>query len=203
MSVRPQLWVFAGPNGAGKSTLARKHIVGRVRIVNPDDIAREIAPDHHGDPAVMMKAGRMAVQERRALLAAGESFAMETTLTGQSELAFMAEARKRGFKVNLVFVGVRSVDYSRGRVAERVKRGGHPVARPDIERRFPRSMEHLSKAMRLAHRTFVVDNTGIRERLLLSRENKRTRFVSRSMPQWARDAIPAALRRVKERGIEL
>lgn len=98
---RPQLWVIAGPNGAGKSTLARHYLAGRIEIVNPDDIAQQIAPDRRNDPAVAGRAGRIAIERRRALLAAGQSFAFETTLTGHSERAVMAEARDRGFKVNL------------------------------------------------------------------------------------------------------
>ncbi|MEK9499123.1 hypothetical protein V2H77_22210 [Photorhabdus sp. P32] len=41
MTHRPQLWVIAGPNGAGKSTLVRRHLTGKLPVVNPDDIARK------------------------------------------------------------------------------------------------------------------------------------------------------------------
>lgn len=32
--MRPQLWVIAGPNGAGKSTLVKRHILGKIEVVN-------------------------------------------------------------------------------------------------------------------------------------------------------------------------
>lgn len=105
MTSKPQLWVFAGPNGAGKSTLAAKYIAGRIPIVNPDVIALDIAPGNV-DPSVMLRAGRLAIEERRSFLAAGATFAMETTLTGQGELRFMQAAREQNYKVNLVFVGL-------------------------------------------------------------------------------------------------
>lgn len=196
----PQLWVFAGPNGAGKSTVARRYMAGRIEIVNPDDIARQIAPGRQ-DATIM--AGRLAIERRKALLDARQSFAIETTLTGQSERTFMAEARERGFKVNLVFVGISDLTQSRSRVAERVRRGGHSVPQADQERRFARSMAHLAGAMQIADRVLVLDNTGNRRRLLLSRENGRTKLVSRNLPQWARAAIPAAMRRIATRGVEL
>ncbi len=61
MTDRPQLWVFAGPNGAGKSTLvARFRVADRMTLVNPDTIARQIKPDHRGDAATMLQAGRIA-----------------------------------------------------------------------------------------------------------------------------------------------
>lgn len=37
--MRPQLWVIAAPNGAGKSTLVKRHIMGKMAVVIPDDIA--------------------------------------------------------------------------------------------------------------------------------------------------------------------
>jgi predicted ABC-type ATPase len=133
----PQLWVFAGPNGAGKSTLvARFHVADRMTLVNPDTIARQIKPDHRDDTATMLKAGRIAAMQRRALIQAGQSFAMETTLTGQSELRMMADAQAAGYKITLVYVGLADALTSLARVRERVARGGHDVPAAIIMRRY-------------------------------------------------------------------
>lgn len=191
---KPQLWVVAGPNGAGKSTLVRRYVRGRVPVVNPDDIAREIDPHHHGQPGTMLRAGRLSLQQRQTLLRAGKSFVLETTLTGRSELNFMKQARDRGYKLNLVYVGVRDIEQSRSRVAERTRSGGHPVPIADILRRFDRSMQNLPPAMRLSDRVLVLDNSGARERLLLRIENGRAGHVARRMPAWAEKAIAASLR---------
>jgi predicted ABC-type ATPase len=134
---RPQLWVIAGPNGAGKSTLvARYRLADRIPVVNPDVIAREIKPDHRGEPAIMLKAGKLAASRRRALLRARESLAIETTLTGHSELRVMRDARDAGFKVTLVFVNVRNALTSIARVRERVAAGGHDVPSAIVRRRY-------------------------------------------------------------------
>jgi len=199
----PQLWVFAGPNGAGKTTLARRYVAGRIEIVNPDEIARQIEPQNFDDSRVVALAGRQAVERRRALLEAGETFGIETTLTGRGALAFMAAARERGFKINLVFVGIKDAQQSFSRVGARVQLGGHSVPDEAIARRFNQSMANLPKAMKLADRALVFDNTGKRRRLILSREKARTKGVRRSLPQWALAAIPAAMRRVAPRGVEL
>jgi|TARA_R110002124_G_scaffold106505_1_gene258542 predicted ABC-type ATPase len=199
---RPQLWVFAGPNGAGKSTLAAKYIAGRIPIVNPDVLAREIAPGNY-DPAVMLRAGRLAIDQRRAMLAASETFAIETTLTGRGEIAFMQQARAAGYKVNLVFIGLNQVEDSRARVSTRVIAGGHPVPDADLSRRFARSLGNLPWAMRIAHRSIILDNTGKRYRLVLNRGRNHNRFVSRSLPAWAKSAIPTVLRHSPEMGMEL
>lgn len=180
----PHLWIFAGPNGAGKSTLAQRYVARRIEIINPDNIAVEIAPNQQATPAIASKAGRIAIEQRHALLKLGCSFAIETTLSGQSECAFMKDALDRGFKVNLVFVGISSVLQSRSRVAERILRGGHAVPPADIERRFGRSMSHLTQAIQIAHRVLLLDNSGKRLRLLVSCENGRIKHISAHLPRW-------------------
>lgn len=171
---RPQLWVFAGPNGAGKSTIADQYAKDRLAIINPDNIARELPRTPTG-ALDEREAGKRAIQERTRRLGAGESFGIETTLSGNSELKLMRDASTAGFKVNLIYVGIPSAEASAIRVAERVTVGGHNVSRDDTDRRYARTMGNLPEAMRIADRSFILDNSGKRHRLLLTRENDRTR----------------------------
>jgi predicted ABC-type ATPase len=156
---RPQLWVFAGPSGAGKSTLVAGRLRDRLPIVTPDVIAVEISRDHPDTPAIM-EAGKIAVKRRLTLLSELCSFAIETTLSGSSEIRLMRDAANLGYKVNLVFVGLRSGAISQGRFAHRVRMGLHYVPPEDILRRYQRSMDNLPVAMGIAARTLVIDNTG-------------------------------------------
>jgi predicted ABC-type ATPase len=189
----PHLWIFAGPNGAGKSTLTACYLRNRLPIVNPDVIAANLAGHSRGSSAVI-EAGKVAVRQRAAFLGSRKSFAIETTLSGNSEIRLMRDAVAAGYKVNLVFIGVRSTLISQGRVAHRVRMGLHSVPPEDIVRRFPRSLENLPIAMRLADRTIIVDNTGEGFRLLLIRENGKTRTYGRKLPGWLLQAVPQELR---------
>jgi predicted ABC-type ATPase len=193
---RSQLWVFAGPNGAGKSTVvARFRISERIRVVNPDMIAQQIKLGHRNEPSVMLRAGRLAASERRALLKAEQSFAFETTLTGHSEIRVMEQARKAGYKANLVFIGVADGLTALARVREREAVGGHSVPAELVMRRYSKSLTNLPAALRLADRCFILDNTGTRPRLLMTIDGGRARNVSRNLPNWVRRAIPQAVRR--------
>lgn len=96
----------------------------------------------------------------------------------------MKDALDRGFKINLVFVGVSSVYQSRSRVSERILRGGHAVPPADIKRRFGRSMTHLAQAIQIAHRVLLIDNSSKRLRLLVSCENGRVKHISAHLPRW-------------------
>ena len=189
----PQLWVVAGPNGAGKSTLVSDRLHGRLPFVNPDEIARRIAPTDFDNPKTVLQAGREAVKERRGHLAAGRSFAIETTLTGKSALGLIDEAKAKGYKVNLVFVGLDDVTLSQARVAARVRSGGHNVPDEDLERRFSRSLENLERASTRVDRLWVMDNSGERRRLILSSVQNQARFMSNKVPAWVPGGIVDSL----------
>lgn len=194
---QPQLVVIAGPNGAGKTTLTGKFLAGRIPVVNPDDYAKQIDPANSGNPVVMLQAGRLAVKEREALLANRQSFAIETTFTGKSELDLMARAAEHGYKVNLVYIGLRTPQLSAARVAERVSRGGHPVPTKDIFRRFDRSTAQLNAALPVVNRAWVIDNSSDRRRLLFSIEAGRVKHLAKDMPTWAQKAVPADLQQAR------
>ncbi len=195
---RPQLWVLAGPNGAGKSTLAEIHIRGRLPIVNPDVIAQSL-PRRTDGRLDEGTAGKRAILERAGHLEAGRSFAFETTLSGHSELRVMQDATAKGFKVNLVYVGIPDAGASAFRVEARVQAGGHDVPLDHIERRFERTMANLPAGMRAADRTYLFDNSGDRPRLLLVRDYGQTRLVAKVLPAWAMAALPADLRQTTPR----
>lgn len=181
----PRLWVFAGPNGAGKSTIVDHYVDVPIPIINPDNIARTLPPEL-GDTARRLQSGKRAVEDRATLLASRRSFGIETTLTGNSELALMRSAVEAGYQVNLVYVGIRDVSHSIGRVRERVSRGGHDVPIDDIMRRFDRSLTNLAIAVQLAnHRVLLIDNSGRRRRLILSSKAGRIKYRSPVPPRWA------------------
>jgi predicted ABC-type ATPase len=142
----PRPWVFAGPNGAGKSTIVDHYVDVPIPIINPDNIARTLPPEL-GDTARRLQSGKRAVEDRMTLLASRRSFGIETTLTGNSELALVRSALEAGYQVNLVYVGIRDVSHSIGRVRERVSRGGHDVLIDDISRGFDRSLTNLAIAV--------------------------------------------------------
>ena len=184
--------MIAGPNGAGKSTIVRRFNRGRLPVVNPDEIARAIDPARINERSVQLQAGRQALAERTRRIAARESFAVETTMSGHSELAVMREAKELGFKVNLVFVGLVRADLSDNRVALRVRQGGHDVPTADTERRFDRIMANLPLAIRLADRAILLDNSGRRPRLVAVLESGRAPRVVERLPDWGRVALAEA-----------
>ena len=190
--MRPQLWVIAGPNGAGKSTLVKRHIIGKIEVVNPDDIAREQGISNR-------KAGELALLQRTENLKNGRTFAVETTLTGMGEIKLMQFAAAAGYKINLIYVGVKDVGMSAARVNQRVSLGGHNVPIDDIFRRYERSVTNLPKAMAVADRVWIFDNSYNRRRLLLRTDQDKTKLISHDLPAWFKKVAGPAIEQARKK----
>lgn len=191
MKKQPSLWIFAGVNGSGKSTLVERFsLLSELPIVNPDNVAKIINPNHNGEVNVIVTAAKKALQERAFFLKHGLSFGIETTLSGKQELKLMKEAKQQGFKINLIYVGVKSLGQARGRVASRVLDGGHNVSAEDQTRRFNRSLANLPLALAMADRVFIFDNSQEKHRLILSKENEKVKFLAKNMPEWLINSVP-------------
>lgn len=139
----PTLCILGGCNGAGKTTLARELLprLGLMRFLNADEIARGLSPL---DPTLCaFKAGRLLLDEARSLIAAKASFAIESALSGKTYVALIREAKARGYCFLLHYIVIGSGAQALGRVALRVKLGGHHVPDDDVLRRFDRSRRHF------------------------------------------------------------
>lgn len=158
------LVAVAGPNGAGKTTFVEKflHPLG-LRVVNPDAIARALFPDAPEEAAY--EAARAADAVRTDLLRRGVSFCMETVFSDPNgaKLAFFEEARKQGYIVILIFIGLESSDLSAARVMQRTDEGGHDVPDEKIASRFPRVLANLAKALPFVDHAFLFDNSSADE----------------------------------------
>lgn len=140
----PTCWIIAGPNGAGKTTFALEYlpqVAGCAHFINADLIAAGLSP--LAPESELLAASRIFLREIEDCVAAREDFAFETTLAGRTYLRLIERLHADGWRVELIYLALPSVEMSILRVAERVAHGGHNIPVADIERRFPRSLRHL------------------------------------------------------------
>src|SRR5699024_2113583 len=140
------------PNGAGKSTLVTRVLQPQthLRFVNADSIAAQRWPEQQ--EAHAYDAARLAEAQRRALIAAGESFIAETVFSHPSKVALIEAAQAYGFLVYLHVVMV-PVAVTLGRVEHRVRHGGHTVPEQKILERYDRLWPLVARARELADTT--------------------------------------------------
>lgn len=143
-AVAPVCRIIAGPNGAGKTTFALKYlpqVAPGSAFVNADLIAGGLSP--LAPEEGLVAASRLFLQQIEEHIAEGREFAFETTLAGRGHLRLVRRLRSAGWRVELLYLALPSLEVSRLRVAERVAHGGHSIAEADIVRRFPRSLRNL------------------------------------------------------------
>lgn len=161
----PTLWIIAGANGSGKSTayarLAIEEPSGSVWIINPDLLTLRLRQDEGLEPA---KANLQAVQRIEAWLYASvethQTVGVETVLSTPKYRRLVETAKARGFRFKLVYVVLADAELNIERVALRVLKGGHDVARDKIIDRRRRSLEQLPWFLSRADYALVLDNSG-------------------------------------------
>lgn len=135
--MQPRIIVIAGPNGAGKTTFAREFLPREAEcpvFVNADLIAAGLSP--FAPERAAIQAGRLMLQAIAGHVARRESFAFETTVSGRGYARLILHWRKAGYRVDLFFLALPSVELAVQRVAERVRQGGHDIPEATIRRRF-------------------------------------------------------------------
>ncbi|MBX3585499.1 MAG: zeta toxin family protein [Ramlibacter sp.] len=156
----PVLHLIAGPNGAGKSTLYDCLIAPRhpaLPFVNAQ-IHEAAQLQHLPSPQARAQAARAwADAECQALLRASHSFVTETAMSHPSRLALITQARSLGYEVVLYALCVDEPRRLLERVSQRLREGGHAVPSHKVLERYPRCVDHLRRAVRMADLALLLD----------------------------------------------
>jgi predicted ABC-type ATPase len=175
---KPTCYIIAGPNGAGKTTFALRYlpeIAGCSNFVNADLIAYGLSP--FDSLSAQYEAGRLFLNEVYANINKRVDFAFEATLAGRSHINLLKKLRQDGWRAVLFFLWIPSADFSRNRIRERVKHGGHNVPDDTIYRRFPRIMHNLMKFyIPLCDKVLCYDNSGPKP-ILVFKQDERGQYI--------------------------
>ena len=177
--------VIGGPNGAGKTTAASRLLpvtLDLPEFLNADEIARGLSPFDPERNAV--PAGRMMIDRIDRLVAAGKSFAFETTCAGHRQAKLLRSCRAAGYRVILFFLWLPSPEAAIQRVAQRVSRGGHNIPDDVIARRYSfglYNMRHMF--LPLADVAAIYDNS-LEPPVLIAEKELESSFTVRDTKRW-------------------
>lgn len=169
MDSTKRIIIIAGPNGAGKTTFSRSFIPAAqamVHFVNADLIASGLSPFAPELEAV--QAGKIMLRQIDKLVTLGESFCLETTLSGKGYLRKIPYWLSLGYHVSLIFLALPDARTAIARVAARVSQGGHHIPDDVVIRRFKAGLTNLPRYIELVDQWTVYDNKGLSPVLLRS-----------------------------------
>lgn len=168
------------------------------RIINPDEIA--VAMNALNPDAAAAAAGREALVQREVALARDESFAIETTFSGNSERRLISDAKALGYRVTMTYIALDTPDRNVVRVQQRAIVERRYVPPETVQRRYARSLANLAEVANSLDRLDVYDNSEERFRPLLTLERGRVITAAPNLPEWARRALRIQLE--LDRGLE-
>jgi predicted ABC-type ATPase len=156
------VFVIGGPNGAGKTTVSNRLLptaLGLNEFLNADEIARGLSP--FNPDAYAVPAGRLMIDRIDRNVAAGKSFAFETTCAGHRQAKLLRACRAAGYRITFIFLWLPSPHAARQRVAQRVARGGHLIPDEVIMRRYASGLHNMRHVfLPLADVAAIYDNSG-------------------------------------------
>ncbi|MBN2590560.1 MAG: zeta toxin [Sedimentisphaerales bacterium] len=170
----PNCFIIAGPNGAGKTTFALRYLpqIAKCRnFVNADFLAYGLSP--FDSLSAQYKAGELFLREIHANIERRVDFAFETTLAGRSQINLLKKLREDNWQIILFFLWIPNAIFSRNRIRERVRQGGHDITDDTIIRRYPRVIRNFIKIyMPLCDKIICYDNSGLKPVPVFEQENK-------------------------------
>lgn len=151
--------IVAGPNGAGKTTFALEYIKEYdLKYISADAIADRMSPGNLSEVAI--QAGKQFFADLEHSIILGESFIVETTLSGLSFRRIFNRLRKTSYSIIIIYVFLEAHEACIARIRERVRKGGHNVSDEDVIRRFYRSIANFWNIYRLkADRWYLICNS--------------------------------------------
>lgn len=167
-----KLYIIGGCNGAGKTTASftiLPDILDCKEFVNADEIAKGLSPFQ--PEMVSLEAGRIMLNRIDELITQGVNFAFETTLSTRSYRGKIDEARKKGYRITLLFFWLQNTELAIERVNIRVLEGGHYIDPEVIERRYSRGIKNLFDIyLPIVDGALIFDNSEGKHELLADKQ---------------------------------
>lgn len=155
------IYIVAGANGSGKTTFS-KSLKDKLQLsfINADEIAKEQDPNN--TTGGELKAGREFFRQIESEVKAGNSFIIESTLSGKYLLRLIEKVKLENYSVEIIYIFLENPVVCIERIKERVLNGGHHVPDEAVIRRFYRSKNnfwHMYKT--LANKWFLIFNSEL------------------------------------------
>lgn len=137
-----ELVIIGGANGSGKTTFAKPYVKSvNYQFLNADEIAKEL--EDKGESNVMIKAGRIFFGKLNGAISNDENIVVESTLSGTYINKISSKAKRKNYKIRIIYIFLDDPEMCIKRVGLRVIKGGHDVPEEDIVRRFYRSKNNF------------------------------------------------------------
>jgi predicted ABC-type ATPase len=127
------------------------------------------------------------------------TFVYEGHFTNDATWDIPKKFKAAGYKLNLIFLGLKHPDLSEIRVLRRVKQGGHFVDRRTIEDNFYGNLEKLNIYFPIINNLQIIDSSQAEHLLIASFQNGENDFAipKNQIPVWFSTYLPALYSKIQ------
>jgi predicted ABC-type ATPase len=160
MSKGLRFFIIAGPNGAGKTAFGSLFVPSNVSIFNGDLIFADLVRKYpHIDPEKLKGGVPSALEKARdQALSEQKDFAFETNFSANLTIQLAKQFQKEGYKIHLIYFGLKNIDFAKSRVRTRVGLGGHDVPTETIEFNYEEGIKLVKKNLRMFDTISFISN---------------------------------------------
>lgn len=184
---KPQLFVVAGPNGAGKSSFSNLLVGSDSEVFDGDKLEKQLIesqPNASWERIRELSAEIFEYRWKSAIEKRGD-FAYETNFTFPTSIRLPTTFKTAGYEINLLYVGLNSVNESTKRVKLRTQKGGHDVDNGSIELNFNGGIFHVIEHFAFFNRLLFIDNpVNTKPRIVLYAESGVILRKTEPLPGW-------------------
>lgn len=182
----PTIIFIGGINGAGKSSIRDKHLDIDESFINidPDKLSKQFKINGIGTDASNLQGGKEAIRIFEQAIKDRKDIVFETTLSGNSVFKRFDKAKQNGYQIDVLYMGLNSVDKHIDRVAYRVSVGGHHIDTDTIRKRFDLRDENLEKSLLRSDNFTLFDNSNKEPKLSLEYNKDRNSIYLLTDEKW-------------------
>jgi predicted ABC-type ATPase len=155
--VPPNFLIVAGPNGSGKSTWATA-FAKNMPYINGDEIKRSYKSET-GNSIDQFSLRALIKSRVDEYAAANKSFAMESNLVSHYSYAVAQDLSRRGYRTELVYIGVSDLNTLNLRILQRTLLGKHYISPTDVEQRYKEALDKFPSNLKFFDSATILDNS--------------------------------------------
>jgi predicted ABC-type ATPase len=211
----PGLYIITGSNGAGKSSFGASYLPENLQgntIFDGDKLfmqkRRQLYP---AQTPSHKEAGRRALEWLHeyfedcvaAAIKNNDHFVYEGHLPEDANWITPQRFKAAGYDIHFIFLGLKTIELSAGRVFERAVMGGHNVPLYEIERNFLGNLYQLNKRYATLDSLQVIDTSeSINPKLLAVFMNGRFDYSvhEKEFPDWFKVKLPSLYKKITDDG---
>jgi predicted ABC-type ATPase len=198
----PNLYIITGHNGAGKSTSGRKLLPNQAQnlLIFDGDI---VYSQKLKEASLTIPVHKYAVQQAdedtveafsqlsTEAMDSQSDFAYEGHFSNESSWKTITTFRERGYTINMIFLGLKSLKLSEKRVNNRVQGNGFLVPTYAIHHNYFGNLRFLNQNFDMIDNLTIWDTSSGVPEILLVISNHQKEYLSSSLPNWFSEFLPS------------